>query len=224
MSVQECSNRSARSCKHETCTYCVGPTRDTPRDRPVDHRSPAARKAAHDEIDPPIHLRAQSGTTAVDAAARHSVCDSVRLGACRIRVGCARQCVVDGLPRDAHRRCRQCYRCTRLLGSGLATQGHYRARRPTHGASQSAACTSRCTRYPSGSAAKQWCARPRGRMAAMGTVILAAVCVFLGGVLLPPIARTVGGLLAILGLLGLFQARTWALTVFLVGAGFWLVG
>lgn len=58
----------------------------------------------------------------------------------------------------------------------------------------------------------------------MGTVILAAVCVFLGGVLLPPIARTVGGLLAILGLLGLFQARTWALTVFLVGAGFWLVG
>jgi len=58
----------------------------------------------------------------------------------------------------------------------------------------------------------------------MGTVVLAAVCVFLGGVLLPPIARKVGGLLAILGLLGLVQERTWALTVFLVGSGFWLVG
>lgn len=58
----------------------------------------------------------------------------------------------------------------------------------------------------------------------MGTVILAVVCVFLGGVLLPPVARKVGGLLAILGLLGLVQEQTWALTVFLVGAGFWVVG
>lgn len=54
--------------------------------------------------------------------------------------------------------------------------------------------------------------------------MLAAACIAVAGLLLPPVARRVGGLLAVLGVLGMIQHRSWAPPTFVVGAGLWLVG
>lgn len=57
-----------------------------------------------------------------------------------------------------------------------------------------------------------------------GTAVLAVSVVVGGAFLLPPVARGVGGFLAVIGIFGMIQGRTWAPTVVALGAVAWLVG
>lgn len=57
-----------------------------------------------------------------------------------------------------------------------------------------------------------------------GTAMLAVSVVAGAALALPPVARRVGGVCAVFGLLGVIQGRTWAPTVLALGATAWLVG
>lgn len=57
-----------------------------------------------------------------------------------------------------------------------------------------------------------------------GTAVLAVSIVVGASLALPPVARRVGGVCAVLGLLGVGQGRTWAPTVLALGVAAWLVG
>lgn len=58
----------------------------------------------------------------------------------------------------------------------------------------------------------------------LGTAVLAVAVVASGALVLPPIARGAGGLLAVIGLFGVMAGSTWAPTVAALGAVAWLVG
>lgn len=51
----------------------------------------------------------------------------------------------------------------------------------------------------------------------LGTAVLAVVVVAGGALVLPPIARRAGGLLAVIGLFGVMHGGTWAPTVAALG-------
>ena len=46
-----------------------------------------------------------------------------------------------------------------------------------------------------------------------GTAVAAVAVVSVGAMVLPPLARVIGGFCAIIGLFGVMQGRTWAPTV-----------
>ena len=58
----------------------------------------------------------------------------------------------------------------------------------------------------------------------LGTPMLAVAVVTVSALVLPPVARGVGGACAIIGLLGLMQGRTLAPTATALGTRAWLIG
>lgn len=58
----------------------------------------------------------------------------------------------------------------------------------------------------------------------LGAATLAVAVVAGGALVLPPAARGVGGMCAIIGLLGVLQGRTWAPTVAALGTLAWFIG
>lgn len=58
----------------------------------------------------------------------------------------------------------------------------------------------------------------------LSTALLAVAVATVSALVLPSVARGVGGACAIIGLLGLMQGRTWAPTVAALGTLAWFVG
>lgn len=56
------------------------------------------------------------------------------------------------------------------------------------------------------------------------TAVQAVAVVACGSLMVPPVARVVGGVCAVIGLLGVMQSRTWAPTVAALGLLAWFVG
>lgn len=56
------------------------------------------------------------------------------------------------------------------------------------------------------------------------TAMQAVLVVGIGSLILPPVARVVGGFCGVIGFFGVLQSRTWAPTVMALGLLAWFVG